>query len=388
MRRSSRRGSHSDEAADRPASDAGGNDRRASEPLDPELVATLQRMLWERRLREPDLDDLEIRRVRRSARSLRWTARGLVAAFLLVAAGTIVLWRAEAAKASEVEDRGPPDGLDVFMGARPFPREYGSIEDLRRWLATEGRRMNSEYDRELDAMKTRRTQALWVAIGVAAATALAFYASIGVERRHQMAMRFAKTGAVGILSRTQRSPVLYLRSFASDVADAKASWRVGVSAEERLCGSLRRIGPVVALGRPGENLPCAGAFRVYAEQEHWQAVFAALLRSARLVAIRPGSSPGFDWEITTLLTSVDPTRVLLFTPRNARRHYQALRRIWAATIGVPLPDQPSRYLAFSPDWRGVVVADPASHFAAYSKRPAVIGDRVESLSEDASVDPN
>jgi hypothetical protein len=73
-----------------------------------------------------------------------------------------------------------------------------------------------------------------------------------------------------------RAPVLYLRAFAVDEKLASAPalssgqpW-ITQSAEENLVGVLDEIGPVTALGKPGEPLSKLGARRLYTEDEAWQ----------------------------------------------------------------------------------------------------------------------
>jgi hypothetical protein len=61
-----------------------------------------------------------------------------------------------------------------------------------------------------------------------------------------------------------RRPVFYLRSFGLDKAASRASildWLTEnprATAEERVTGTLSRVGPVIAIGRPNERLPPSG----------------------------------------------------------------------------------------------------------------------------------
>src|SRR5262245_6770014 len=67
-----------------------------------------------------------------------------------------------------------------------------------------------------------------------------------------------------------RAPVIYLRSFHSDKRLARRPLAIGrvvsiYTEEEQLVQAVREVGPVVAVGRPGERLPRLGAQRVYLE---------------------------------------------------------------------------------------------------------------------------
>ena len=66
---------------------------------------------------------------------------------------------------------------------------------------------------------------------------------------------------VHLRTRTPAAPVLYLRSFADDGCAAR---RYGaLTEEEQLAKALAWVGPLLAVGRPGEVLPHVGAQRIY-----------------------------------------------------------------------------------------------------------------------------
>jgi len=128
--------------------------------------------------------------------------------------------------------------------------------------------------------------------------------------------------AAEAMARDPRPPVLYLRSFQDDAAVALAGggWRlprrigrlmVWATPEQELSRILNRIGPVVAIGKPGEPLPELGAARVYVAHADWQAVVGDLMRKAALVVVRVGESPGVLWEIEQALQHLPRERLLL-----------------------------------------------------------------------------
>ncbi len=94
--------------------------------------------------------------------------------------------------------------------------------------------------------------------------------------------QYGALGADEAMARDPRPPVLYLRSFADD-GDAtlapgrSALVRYGqqilapVTPEQEMADILADVGPVVAIGKPGEPLPELGAARLYVADADWQA---------------------------------------------------------------------------------------------------------------------
>jgi hypothetical protein len=118
--------------------------------------------------------------------------------------------------------------------------------------------------------------------------------------------------ALVLLERDQRPPVLYLRSFQDDGSysenkllelAARISPLSSLSRrhtyEEQMAETAKCVGPVVAIGRPGEQLPELGAARLYLGDSQWKAKVRELMEKSRLVIIRMGASPGLQWEIAT-----------------------------------------------------------------------------------------
>ncbi len=102
--------------------------------------------------------------------------------------------------------------------------------------------------------------------------------------------------------------VLYLRPFDStgqlDAPLVTSSLAVqGLDTrelEELFFQALSPIGPMVALGKPGENI---GAGRVHAVEDDWQKQFTALAVKAKVVVILPSSHAGTLWEVEWLKNS-------------------------------------------------------------------------------------
>jgi len=151
---------------------------------------------------------------------------------------------------------------------------------------------------------------------------LTFWKIHKLSRRHAHEVRRRDASVLGAdaIGSLERSPVLYLRSFDDD--PAAASLTGVLTEEEYLAIVLGQIGPFVAVGRPGEFKPHAGASRVYLEHQSWQPRVEAALRGARLVVIRTGRTTGLDWEVERAVRVLTPERLVLLV--DDRRELAAL----------------------------------------------------------------
>jgi hypothetical protein len=106
--------------------------------------------------------------------------------------------------------------------------------------------------------------------------------------------------------------------------------------EEQLEKALSAIGPVLAIGRPGERWPRLGARRIYVPNEQWKERVTERMRDAALVVLRLGQSPGIRWEISEAMTHVRPERLLLVSSFD-KAQYLAFRQKLQETCDVALP---------------------------------------------------
>jgi hypothetical protein len=120
-----------------------------------------------------------------------------------------------------------------------------------------------------------------------------------------------------------RAPVIYLRSFHVDKRLARRPLAIGRvvsfhTEEEQLVEALRELGPVVAIGRPGERLPRLGAQRIYVEDANWQQQILFWFTRAALVVIHipPKPTEGLAWEIEESLRVVSLDRFVFLVPRD------------------------------------------------------------------------
>jgi hypothetical protein len=160
-----------------------------------------------------------------------------------------------------------------------------------------------------------------------------------------------------------RPYVLYLRAFNADVPASsvpehgdpdKFSWWLfqfplltairfisprllfapPLTEEEQIVRAFNDIGPVIAVGSPGEATPRLGASRLYIAEEEWQTRVSELVRNAGAVVIRisqksqvapqsilaigssAGLTPGLQWEVATVPREVPPDRLFFLIAAN------------------------------------------------------------------------
>jgi TM2 domain-containing membrane protein YozV len=107
-----------------------------------------------------------------------------------------------------------------------------------------------------------------------------------------------------------------------------------ISPEQELALFMSRIGPVVAIGKPGERLPELGAARLYAADDRWRDRITDLLRQARIVVVRAGNTPNLWWEIDQAMIAVPRYRVMVVC-LGSDEHLAAFDRTFAHKFGAP-----------------------------------------------------
>jgi hypothetical protein len=187
-----------------------------------------------------------------------------------------------------------------------------------------------------------------------------------------------------ILREPGRPFALYLRSFVSDdiahlstprgfirklidyIAPGEA---FGNRPEERLVVVAHGIGPMIALGRPGDSLPQIGAARIYightADDLEWQTTVTDLCRRAGLVILQLGNpTPGLLWELENARHLVDPERLVIYLPRGATANPElrgmgpnSLAAIYSRHFPKSLPPElgDARCIVFDRDWNPTLI---------------------------------
>jgi hypothetical protein len=163
-----------------------------------------------------------------------------------------------------------------------------------------------------------------------------------------------------LLERDKRPLVLYLRSFQDDGSYAKNEslerlaklHPLGAisrrrSYEERLAEVAQCVGPVVAVGRPGEPLPELGAARMYLPDWCWNEKVGELMKASRLVILRMGFSQGLKWELATATAVVPPENLVLYLepPGTFAQH---LQEVLPAVISRSFSR--ARFIYFDANW--------------------------------------
>jgi hypothetical protein len=161
-----------------------------------------------------------------------------------------------------------------------------------------------------------------------------------------------------VLESDRRAPVLYLRPFE---ADERKHWYA-----QRIAKAARSIGPVIAVGRPEENLPATPHIaREYLLDEEWHARVLELMRRAQLIVLHVGGSPGLAWEIEQAIGLGRPERLVVClgpesvprlgdSPRAGAAYQQFVA--WfghAFPKGLPRDPGASAFLTFTADWTPV-----------------------------------
>jgi hypothetical protein len=169
-------------------------------------------------------------------------------------------------------------------------------------------------------------QALGLALGTAASTALCY-----------IAHRLIAPSAESRTRRDKRAPIVYLRPFLSDQSVFQTPlrsyllpFRFGFpeTDEEAMSRTLRRLGPVIAVGNPREWLPKLGAARLYRRGRDWQDAVRDLIRSASLIVVRAGNTEGLLWELEVITNLAKPNKVIIWFPPPTRWSWRR-RRVMA-----------------------------------------------------------
>jgi hypothetical protein len=165
---------------------------------------------------------------------------------------------------------------------------------------------------------------------------------------------YAYTAEEELTRNEARRPIFYLRSFSLEVWD-KPTLRMllqdDTTAEQKLVNVLKKYGPVIAIGRPGEELPSLGAARFYVTDDQWQQKVADVANVSELVIWTTGTSEGLRWELSHLLEWVPTARLILFahphllgglTAREREQEWHTFRTTLGAMLPGLLPDQLGR----------------------------------------------
>lgn len=189
-----------------------------------------------------------------------------------------------------------------------------------------------------------------------------------------------------VLRKHKEPPIIYLRSFVTDARwlqhPSDLFWMVISpgrleSPEESLCKALRGVGPLIAIGNPGEMIPPSGAARMYVQHDKWQYVVEQLAKNSQFVIFRSGATEGFWWEVDHAVKNCDPRTVLIYLPpEDCSTVYSTLRERAATVLPKLLPAELGQacFVAFDDEWTPRLL--PQTDFRRRSKlRQFLAGSR-------------
>ncbi|WP_395646154.1 hypothetical protein [Terricaulis sp.] len=142
-----------------------------------------------------------------------------------------------------------------------------------------------------------------------------------------------------------RAPIVFLRAFRADEARIPAA-RHGVlprlslrpgqprTLDEIVLDTASPYGPVIAIGRPDEELPPLGAARIYARDGDWQATVTGLCDAAACIVICADASEGVQWELQQIVArGYAQKTVLLISPQLKRKDRRLLaHKLFAVNV--------------------------------------------------------
>lgn len=128
-------------------------------------------------------------------------------------------------------------------------------------------------------------------------------------RFYRRARALEQASADAKLAADPRPPALYLRAFEDDGQEvrtvsqstARGEDRGAIGFEDALSGVLDNVGPLVAIGAPGEPAPSLGAAKAYFSDDEWQAAVLRWIDEARIVVVGVGLTPWVGWEVGQIL---------------------------------------------------------------------------------------
>ncbi len=190
------------------------------------------------------------------------------------------------------------------------------FDELLQWAAARGIETTVDVPAELLAFLSSGP---WLAVVALLAIVVGLSGSIyGLSqgmRMRERGRRLRARDARTILKRCKKQPVLLLRSFGDEnMVDPRPMAFLGLRYEERLVHALEPIGPVIAIGRPGDTVGYGGAARLYVSDDHWQDAIRDLMKIAVAVVFIVAETQGLWWEIETALKTVRRQRLLFFFP--------------------------------------------------------------------------
>jgi hypothetical protein len=172
-----------------------------------------------------------------------------------------------------------------------------------------------------------------------------------------------------VLQNDTRPPVVYLRSFKGEELESSSLYRFknlaspdktwlaatvpnnSVQEQDALGYVFRKIGPYIALGRPGEELPELGSSKLYASNAEWQETIRRFFDHSKLVVFRAGITDSLKWELAEIVHTLDPRKVLMILPVREEDYLSFVQ--WGNSLlpkRLPKDFPSSRLVTFDNSW--------------------------------------
>jgi len=158
--------------------------------------------------------------------------------------------------------------------------------------------------------------------------------------------QYSARGKAAAFNVDTRQPVIYLRPFMADetvgglfriMLFKTGIWPWFFNVEEQLADAVEPLGPLVAIGKPGEQLPTPGALRQYFDDTTWQNVVQEWLLRARVIILRAGMSEGLWWELKEAVAAARAERLLLLVLNMKQADYLPFSQLVNDRLGIRLP---------------------------------------------------
>jgi hypothetical protein len=205
------------------------------------------------------------------------------------------------------------------------------------------------------------------------------------------------------LKNDERKPVLYLRPFGIDrkfevgefenvaATVGGPSFFATRSRVEDCLELLNAVGPLIAVGKPGE-LPQTGAYRLYIADDQWQKAISDLLPQAELVVVSWGESGGIHWELQEVLRQVEMHAILFYLPFGDDKQLAPFRETLQNQFKCKVPERKGNayFLGFTADDEPFL-ADPGElgirKNDPHAARTASLKSALKRLYPDSKEDP-
>ena len=165
----------------------------------------------------------------------------------------------------------------------------------------------------------------------------------------------ASVDARDLIQYDRRPPVVLLREFGADAIQIRpripflprpdvrvrrmSSSGVPVEyskvhLEQVIAGEMSRIGPMIAIGEPGEAVPKIGASRAYFSDDDWQTGIAQWIEAASVIVVLCGTSPHLGWEIDQISAGQLLSRTVFVVPPSTHQREARIRSALARAVNI------------------------------------------------------